>query len=82
VCGQIEDLFVGADLLTNLALVDTPGTNAVIKRYVCVFVLASAYVRTYMDVATAIMVIIAIRLPCATSWAWQPEGAHTCDLPS
>lgn len=31
---EVEDRFLPVDLLTNLALVDTPGTNAVIKRCV------------------------------------------------
>lgn len=31
---EVEDKFLPVELLTNLALVDTPGTNAVIKRSV------------------------------------------------
>lgn len=31
---EVEDHFLPVELLTNLALVDTPGTNAVIKRCV------------------------------------------------
>jgi hypothetical protein len=29
---QVEDLYLPVDLLNNLVIVDTPGTNAVIKR--------------------------------------------------